>query len=275
MTTDLRVWVAEGDAERVQPVHTTGMTGADAEAYARTLLVEEFRDRKLCDADLSPDTPITATLCAAAEHYARQDHDFVFLRDMGMALTQWGSLTTGQARGVLNCLRAQALRDEPPPPIGFTADGNEIAAVFPQIRALFDKLAEELVQPTLRTASLRLKYAGTRSKTPGAIFVMADGDYLGKVDVDGNADVRLRRADPRLLDELVELDRDPVGYTAREGKRLGRCCFCNKGLVEAGSLAAGYGPVCAERLGFPHSQNGTAPKPPPTPVIATADVLSS
>ena len=106
MTTDLRVWVAEGDAERVQPVHATGMTGADAEAYARTLLVEEFRDRKLTDDDLPPDTPITATLCAAAEHYARQDHDFVFLRDMGMALTQWGSLTTGQARGVLNPRRS-------------------------------------------------------------------------------------------------------------------------------------------------------------------------
>ena len=50
---------------------------------------------------------------------------------------------------------------------------------------------------------------------------------------------------------LDGLELDPASYSARVGRETGSCCFCRKGLTTKASLAAGYGPICASKLGLP------------------------
>lgn len=79
---------------------------AEARRWAAT-----FTDRKIDDGDLE-DNPDRGWLTAAAQLYAASyDGTFEFLEAMRTTMHTKGELTIGQARGVLNCLRAEALRE--------------------------------------------------------------------------------------------------------------------------------------------------------------------
>ena len=281
---DLTRWTAIGDHRRADPpVRFVTIddcdpladpdSGAPFVEWARVYLADLLPDRALVNTDLTDlDRETREALAVAVAHtVAFYDGGSNFMHSLRSSWNKWGSLTIGQSRAVLDGLRTEGVRALPPVPIAFEADGVEITG-FPKIRAMVDRARESLKRPTIRIplgqdGEIRLKLAGDGSRNPGAIYVTRkingeDPKYLGKIDPSGNADRKLSVADPSVHDRLRALEADPAGLMAREGRRLGACQFCARTLTEAGSLEVGYGPICAERYGLPHSQNGTAERPP-------------
>jgi len=44
-----------------------------------------------------------------------------------------------------------------------------------------------------------------------------------------------------------------ISRNAFRGHKHGNCCFCCRDLTNAVSVHLGYGPICAEKYGLPHS----------------------
>jgi hypothetical protein len=108
--------------------------------------------------------------------------------------------------------------------------------------------------------TLVLYHAGANSKHPGTVqinngkkFGEYQYQYYGYVEPDGvwkpNPKLSLNIAE-QVQKLLSSLAKDPVAVASAHGKMTGRCCFCNKHLTDEKSVAAGYGPVCAEHFGL-------------------------
>jgi hypothetical protein len=109
--------------------------------------------------------------------------------------------------------------------------------------------------------ALRLSKAGFKSKHPGTINVcdtghgFEDRNWFGRINLDGTF-TPSQKATQAVIDELVAFAADPAGQAASFGHRTGNCCFCMHQLDNDHSVALGYGPVCAQRWGLPHSYSG-------------------
>lgn len=105
---------------------------------------------------------------------------------------------------------------------------------------------------------LRLALAGQTAKVPGAVQVkLGDGTWLGRVNPDGTVVGWSLKGDAALLDTLGRIAADPAAEARKYGALMSRCSFCDKPLTDAGSVEAGYGPVCAAHWGLPHTAKGT------------------
>lgn len=76
------------------------------------------------------------------------------------------------------------------------------------------------------------------------INVFQNNRHAGVIDAAGNGSFK-PHITPDNVDFLRELDGDFFGVAAREGKRMGACCFCSRTLTDPASLDQGYGPICA------------------------------
>lgn len=81
-------------------------------------------------------------------------------------------------------------------------------------------------------------------------------EYLGSIRRDGtfypskSAPLELEPEIQAELDSmLADLDEELRAY----GARTSNCSFCNRKLTHPVSVALGYGPICAENYGLPHS----------------------
>ena len=102
---------------------------------------------------------------------------------------------------------------------------------------------------------IRLGVAGARSKYPGSIHItdgrpFGQNTYYGRIDKDGSWNPS-RRSPDWVAETLRELDTQTLEFVVKYGQRTGNCCFCRRHLETAESVAAGYGPVCAEKYGLP------------------------
>ena len=134
-----------------------------------------------------------------------------------------------------------------------------------EARAIFDflKAAEGrgLKTPQARFLApngkdaMRLYLAGETSKTPGVLQILIADQWIGRIAPDGTL------SGPRVTTEVaVALQRiaDAPAIAAKQYAALtSRCSFCNLELTDAGSVLVGYGPICAERYGLPHTALGT------------------
>lgn len=104
--------------------------------------------------------------------------------------------------------------------------------------------------------------ASVRSKVPGAVNVLTRDSagaesWLGRVTAAGEVQgVKLLGA-PEVLSALEAVERDPARAAAEYGALEGRCSFCGLALTDQGSVEVGYGPVCAEKYGLPHTPRGS------------------
>lgn len=105
----------------------------------------------------------------------------------------------------------------------------------------------------------RVVYRGVRislAKAPDTMNVTSDERsfaqrvFYGRVSPGGSFHAT-RGCPAEVIEVLSDLAVDPVAKTAAEGRRTGACCFCARELSTNESLAAGYGPVCAEKYGLP------------------------
>jgi hypothetical protein len=58
-----------------------------------------------------------------------------------------------------------------------------------------------------------------------------------------------------IIAALRAIAEDPVAVAKLYGQATGCCCFCGRELTNGASIAAGYGPICAEGFGLPHCDN--------------------
>ena len=87
-----------------------------------------------------------------------------------------------------------------------------------------------------------------------------DGSFTPNSRHDSRAWPELADAYGAAVGMLVEVEEHGRAYLFEAGRTVGTCCFCLAGLSTPESVAAGYGPVCAERFGLPW---GDVPDAPP------------
>jgi Family of unknown function (DUF6011) len=100
---------------------------------------------------------------------------------------------------------------------------------------------------------ITLKLAKETSANQGAVYVMVNGQYVGKITAERVA-VGLSAS---LVDTLTAIAADPATAAKAYAALHGRCSFCNLHLTDAGSVEVGYGPVCAKHYGLPHKALGS------------------
>jgi hypothetical protein len=133
---------------------------------------------------------------------------------------------------------------------------------FEGVIALFAKAKAHLKFPKITLLCLgkpvTLAVAGAASKAAGSINVMGEGQYpnrafYGRVSPEGVWTPSFKTS-PEMLEALTVLltkfSAQPARVAKEHGKLTGHCCFCNKGLTDEKSLAAGFGPVCADHYGL-------------------------
>lgn len=137
---------------------------------------------------------------------------------------------------------------------------------FPKIIALFETaMGEKLKYPKIRVTingqDVSMHRAGQTAKVPGSITVTnglrygdPDSIYFGRIMPDGRwspGTYAVKNVQASVERFLAALNQSPAEVAAEYGTRSGRCCFCNLQLTTDESLAAGYGPVCADHWGLP------------------------
>ena len=133
---------------------------------------------------------------------------------------------------------------------------------FNGVIALFNAAKAHLKYPKITLSCLgkpvTLAVAGNMSKAPGTINVMGQGKYpdrewFGRVTPDGQwSPAKSVSAEmlTALTALLTEFSNNPAAVAKAHGKLTGNCCFCNAGLSDPKSTAAGFGPVCADHYGL-------------------------
>lgn len=91
---------------------------------------------------------------------------------------------------------------------------------------------------------LALRYDEPRNATQGYVALFQNNSYVGRIEPSGVA-VLKPYITPENVAFLRELDASFFDVAAREGKRMGACCFCSRTLTDPVSLEHGYGPICA------------------------------
>lgn len=145
----------------------------------------------------------------------------------------------------------------------------KVDAIVDLIRLAMSKGIES---PTIRLSipgdQGRFAIRGVRNKRGELIAYVNDRDRTyttrdgvtrrsgyGQIDLTSGVFEPSRYADPALLvavvDALRAFNADPHKAGALEGHATGSCCFCGLRLTQAASVAAGYGPICAENYGLP------------------------
>jgi hypothetical protein len=79
------------------------------------------------------------------------------------------------------------------------------------------------------------------------------GRWYGTVALDGTYTPARKHGDrsPLIAATMAAFAADPAGVAARDGKAMGRCCFCYLPLTQGDSLEVGYGKKCASNHGLP------------------------
>ena len=166
-----------------------------------------------------------------------------FGRDLAAKFNKWGNLS--EARRFW--LHRVATPEAQAPPV--EVDASAIEAIFATASA---KLKFPKFILTRGPVTLKVAKAGPRSKHHGSITVAAPEFGAGWFGVikDG-AFHPSRGATPEVVQLVKDFAADPAKVAAEHGHASGNCCFCRRELTTTESLAAGFGPVCAENFGLP------------------------
>lgn len=127
------------------------------------------------------------------------------------------------------------------PVVAFLTKAKDAGLKFPKVRF---------------TGGLELSLASERAAVPGSVTVVIDGEWKGRVTQSGEAQGYRLTGDAALLQRLLDIAADPAKAAKLYAQQTGSCTFCQRELTDAGSIEVGYGPICADRYGLPHTAKG-------------------
>lgn len=116
------------------------------------------------------------------------------------------------------------------------------------IQAMFESAMESgLKKLAYRAEGLKLSPAKDTGKNPGAIYVkrLSDGQYLGKI-VEKKF-LAVRECTDGDKEHLQTIAINPAEAARLWGRNTGECSCCGRELTDPNSIAAGIGPICAEK----------------------------
>lgn len=174
-------------------------------------------DRKVEVSDITDDL-----VDAAEEYLAAYTGDFGFLTDLRR---RGRPLSDGQAKGVLNCWRAEVRRA--------ARQATAPTEPLPEVREGHYAVASV-------TGNNDLDFFRVDRPTEGR---WAGRTFVKRV-IGGHPEYAVRGEDARRVLERIAADPE-AGQ--RYGQEIGRCCACNRRLTDEASRAAGIGPDCASR----------------------------
>lgn len=222
-------------------------------AAAEAFIVEnQIAGRKFEVTDLTPSLEAAAKMVAISWVAPKPGHwatNFMF--DMKARAATKKGLSVGQAKGVLNVVRAEATPKAPKVEIVGQAELNISKVRTARFRVVAEdssSIAIRLSVPTMWTDAPK----GTRKLS----VRQADGWMtVGKVAPEGtvnifkkasNVEARVRAA----LTTLANADDDLV-YILAYAMEGSECGFCGLELDTVESLTVGYGPTCAKKHDLP------------------------
>ncbi len=169
-----------------------------------------------------------------------------FARSLAEQIAQRGSLSEKQL-GAARAMQAKVATRQ--------AEGQKTrqehsgTVDLAKIREMFDAaVASSLKRPVYRAEGLVLSLAPAHGKNPGAIYIKAGEEYLGKVL--GTDFQAARAATDETLTSLQTIAADPLEAAVRYGRLTGACACCGRTLTDPKSVERGIGPICAGKWGL-------------------------
>ncbi len=172
-------------------------------------------------------------LIIIAECYAaRYRGNFAYMLDMKGALSRYHHLTAGQAKGVLNCMLAEARRNTTP-------KATPVAAAKLVLEDGMYKLGETIYKVQHAVHGTGNQYA---KELVSVEHTSPDRDHVG-------VEMKWEFAyAPGAISKLSPANRMTLEEAKAFGALYGTCCVCGATLTDEKSIAAGIGPVCAGRV---------------------------
>lgn len=201
-------------------------------------------------------TDMQGTLVTQAEEWLLNEHrnpTFEFLVEMRNELkTGRGVLSIGQAKGVWNCIRAQAMRErkasQPATPVIPVAKGRELhdgkyTVIFDSTKRLTLRVKTQNAKATFKPGEQIIGFLIGPDNTRN---YKQFGTITG-----GELVVWSRfRDDSDLVEAVKVLINDPAAAATAYGIESAHCGICSLELTVPISVYNGIGPVCADNLGI-------------------------
>lgn len=174
---------------------------------------------------------------------------FEFAAAMQDAIAKYGSLTEKQLAAAERCVEkrnaARVVRAEQDQARAASAP----SVTSDRLLVAFQTAKESgLKWPKLRINGLVISPAPATGKNAGALYVKADGEYVGKVA--GGRFICTRECSAEIQTQVVATINDPAAAAKASGLQTGSCSCCGRELTDANSVASGIGPICAEKWGW-------------------------
>ena len=161
---------------------------------------------------------------------------FSFMVDMAEAASGARGLSAGQAKGTLNCYRAELNRKAPVE----RGSGSEELDLTDLPKGTYAVPGGET------RLKVTISKPGGRSKWDGWIFVSDGAEYGSQKRYGRQAPGSIYTG--LIQDELKKILADPQEAAAEYGRITGTCGLCSRPLEDEESVARGIGPVCMRKF---------------------------
>ena len=250
---DLTLPVTEKVDNNTLGAYIHPMQFIDRQAAEAFIVDNQIAGRKFEIEDLTPSLESAARTVALSWVAPKAGHWAInFMADMKVRAGSKKGLSVGQAKGVLNVVRAEAKPAAPKAetlPVAGANISQVRTARFRVVAADGTSIAVRLSIPTMWTDAPK----GTRkisTRTAEGWTTVGKADPQGTVNIFKKVNTILAH---RVLDALETLQNadDDLVYILAYAMEGGECGFCGLELDTVESLTVGYGPTCAKKHDLP------------------------
>lgn len=139
----------------------------------------------------------------------------------------------------MDCVYRALEKAKAPKPQAQEADLTAIHQMFDTARS------NGLKKLAYRANGLTIKPAAATGRNPGALYVFANDQYIGKVVDKGFFPTREATDDQK--GELTVIAKDPLEVARLWGMKTGECSCCGRELTNEESVTLGIGPICRKK----------------------------
>ncbi len=133
-------------------------------------------------------------------------------------------------------------------PVVDTAGVDRLKMAFDHAIAYSAAKGRGLKNPRITIGDMVISPAKENSKNPGALYVKAHEEYLGKIV--GGRFHAVPTCTEVQSEKILAFVADPQAAAEAYGIETKQCCICNTTLTDPKSVARGIGPICAAKFGW-------------------------